>query len=96
MIPAAKADLQDIWRYTVETWEEQQAENYVGTIKKACHTLIQQPQLGKALPAVHEELRVYRCQHHFIFYLTDSEHLIFIAFLHERMDMLKHLTARIE
>ncbi len=95
MIPAAKTDLQDIWRYTVETWGERQAEAYISALKETCLTLTHQKQLGKFIPQVHTELRVYRCQHHFIFYITDSEDVIFVAFLHERMDMLKHLTTRL-
>ena len=95
LTPAAKADLQSVWRYTVTQWGEPQAEHYTGAIRQACHNLLAKPLIGKALPQVHEELRAFRCQHHIIFYLVDETGITFIAFLHERTDMLQHLTGRL-
>ena len=96
LLPAAKADLKDIWRYTMRTWSIAQADDYLGVIDKICTMIKDQPQLGKELPELHPALRLYRCRHHLIFYRTDTNPLTFVAFLHERMDMLGHLVARVE
>lgn len=95
MTPAAKADLQGVWNYTVELWGEAKAETYIASLKEACESLLEHPKLGVALVQVDKDLRVYRCQHHFIFYLTDGRKVTFIAFLHERMDMLVQLMGRV-
>lgn len=92
----AKADLQSIWRYTHETWSNDQAKRYVNSIKQACQQLMQNPALGQRLMEIDLGLRVYRAGHHFIFYLEDRSGVIFIAFLHERMDIVSRLTHRLE
>ena len=94
-IPAAKSDLQDIWRYTKKEWGLPQAETYVAELKRSCHTLIQSPFLGKALPDVDDGLRVFRCQHHYIFYLIEQERIVFLAFIHERRNILRHVITRL-
>ncbi|MCE2927647.1 MAG: type II toxin-antitoxin system RelE/ParE family toxin [Rickettsiales bacterium] len=92
----AKADLQSIWRYTIETWSNDQANRYVDSIKQACLQLMHHPALGRRLIEIDPGLRVYRLQHHFIFYLEDRSGVIFIAFLHERMDIVNRLIHRLE
>ncbi len=94
ILPAAKADLQDMWLYGFDHWGEKQADLYAQGIFDGCHLIIEHPLLGKALPEVDDALRVYPCQHHLIFYLADDQGVSFIAFLHERMDIVAHLSAR--
>lgn len=92
----AKADLQSIWRYTIDTWSNDQANLYINSIKQACLQLMHHPALGRRLMEIAPGLRVYRLQHHFIFYLEDRSGVIFIAFLHERMDIVSRLSHRLE
>lgn len=95
LIPAAKADLQEIWHYTVDTWGEAQAERYVAELKRTCYQLMEAPSLGKPALDVGDGVRVYRCQHHYIFYLEEKDHSIFLAFIHERRDILRHVVSRL-
>ncbi|MDE0007814.1 MAG: type II toxin-antitoxin system RelE/ParE family toxin [Gammaproteobacteria bacterium] len=37
--PAARADLEEIWDYTVGHWGETQAERYIRNIQRACEAL---------------------------------------------------------
>ncbi|MDX2113802.1 MAG: type II toxin-antitoxin system RelE/ParE family toxin [Alphaproteobacteria bacterium] len=92
----ARADVQAIWRYTVSAWGEKQAEIYLGRIAEACVKLNQNSNLGKLLPQLSPDIRCFRCEHHFIFYLEDRGGVIFIAFLHERMDIVSRLIHRLE
>jgi len=94
-IPAAKADLQEIWHYTVDTWGNAQAERYVAELKRTCHQLVESPSLGKPAPDVGDGVRVYRCQHHYIFYLEEKARTIFLAFIHEKRDILRHVVSRL-
>lgn len=93
-IPAAKADLQEIWHYTVDRWGKKQAESYSVELKSACYQLIESPQLGRLIPEAGSGVRVYRCQHHYIFYLAE-EPTIFLAFMHKNRDILQHIITRL-
>ena len=95
IIPAAKRDLQDIWLYTLEMWGAVQAERYVTSLKEACNKLVKSPFLGKALPDLSEDVRVYYCQCHYIFYLKDADRIVFLAFLHEKRNVLQHVLGRL-
>lgn len=93
---AARGDMQAIWRYTASAWGEKQAEVYLGRIAEACVKLNENPNLGRLLPLVSPGFRCFRCEHHLIFYITDDIGVIFIAFLHERTDMLSRIIHRLE
>lgn len=95
LIPAAKGDLQDVWRYTVKTWGETQAERYLASLQATCHQLIKSPPIGKPMPDLGDNVRAYRHQHHYIFYIEEWERIIFIAFIHEKRDLLRHILTRL-
>ena len=40
-------DLNDIWDYTFEEWSEKQADQYYVTIKFACKSIGEKPDIGK-------------------------------------------------
>ena len=48
----AKTDLNNIWRYTRETWNEAQADKYVTTLYERFQWLAEQPLLGKHRPDI--------------------------------------------
>lgn len=95
LIPAAKEDLQDIWRYTVKKWGRSQAELYISSLKSACHQLIFTPTIGRPAANLGKNVRIYRHQHHYIFYLEKQADIIFLAFLHEKRDILQHMLSRL-
>lgn len=84
-----------MWLYGYDQWGEHQADLYAQTIREGCQMIVTHPLIGKALPEIDGALRVYPCQHHLIFYLAEDAKVAFLAFLHERMDMLKHLSSRL-
>lgn len=84
-------DLTNIWEYTVETWSEQQADDYYNMLIASCQKIIENPRLfSLKYEEIAEGLHGYRANKHIIFYriLTDGEILV-IRILHQRMD-LKH------
>lgn len=92
---SAKQDLKKIWQYTDESWGEEQANNYTASLKQCCENLCVNPALGKPLYNIHKALKVHLCQHHYIFFLKRSDDLLIIAFLHEKMDALRHIQQRL-
>lgn len=55
--PAAKADIEQIWDYTVERWGEEQAERYVLAIRDACQELAEGARQSRAADDIREGYR---------------------------------------
>ncbi len=89
--PKARADLDDIWDYTVEKWGYAQAEKYLRMLNQTFETLADNPELGRIYDEVHEGLRVYPSGRHLIFYFATDDGIDVVRVLHERMDIPSHL-----
>jgi plasmid stabilization system protein ParE len=50
--PAARADLEQIWDYTCERWDDDQAEEYVREIQRAIERVMDNPMIGRACDEV--------------------------------------------
>lgn len=46
--PAARADLEEIWDYTCQRWDDDQAEEYVREIQRAIERVVDNPMIGRA------------------------------------------------
>lgn len=95
LTPEAKLDIQDFWRYTAAEWGMEQADAYKDAVVAACFSILEYPQMGQCLEPIHPNVRMVRCRQHFIVYLNDSAGVVFLGFLHERMQMLQHLKTRL-
>lgn len=91
LTPTAKSDLTDIWNYTVETWGEKQAENYLQDIEDKLNQLGVNPELGKQRPEIAPGYYAFPVRKHIIFYLISENHIDIIGILHGRMDIDKNL-----
>jgi toxin ParE1/3/4 len=96
LLTAARVDIAEIWQYTHRTWGQTQADRYVNTLFEACWHLTEHPSLGRPQAHIHATLRTYHHAHHQLFYLVDGSNVTFIAFLHERMDIPRHIAIRLE
>ncbi len=91
---AAEEDLRVIWRYTYETWGLEQAEKYFNQIEACCEAVGEGRARSRSFDELPEDVRVYRCKHHYIVWLTGDRPII-IAVLHERMDFVHRLRDRL-
>ena len=89
--PKARADLDSIWDYTVETWGRDQAKTYLRALNRTFKTLAKRPELGRIYNEVYEGLRVYPSGKHLIFYFASDRGVDIVRVLHERMDIPAHL-----
>lgn len=85
--PRAKADLQDIWTYTLEIWGEAQADKYIGELFERFEWLAEQPQLGKHRPDVENGYHCFGQGRHLVFYLIRDTAIDIIGVPHESMDI---------
>lgn len=91
---AAEDDLRNIWQYTYETWGLDQAEKYLDQVEACCEAIGEGRARSKSFDELPDDVRIYRCQHHYIVWLADDRRII-IAILHERMDLVRRLTGRL-
>lgn len=88
---AAKEDLAHIARYTSQKWGKPQAMKYAGLLDSCFQKIGQGQDTSKSIIPNREDIRVCRCEHHYVFYLRKNQTAIILAVLHERMDMIERL-----
>ena len=93
----AASDLDDIVRYTRQTWGQAQCRVYVSRIEAAATELANGKSVFRTRDDLGPGLRVCRVGHHYVFCLprTDQPALI-LAILHEQMDMISRLKERLD
>ena len=89
--PAAKSDLIKIWNYSVETWGEKRAENYLLDIEAKLEQLASNPKLGKQRPEISLGYYSFPVVKHVIFFLQSDKYIDIIGILHGRMDIKNNL-----
>jgi toxin ParE1/3/4 len=89
--PRAQADIDEIWDYTAETWNADQAERYIRQLHQAIETVARDPRRGLACDHIRPGYRKYSVGSHVLFFrLTDSG-IDVVRVLHQRMDFPQHL-----
>ncbi len=89
--PAALADLGDIWDYTAEHWGVEQADHYVGDIRKACEGLAGGTRISRPV-TVRAGYRKSLVGSHTLFFKTNErDEIVIVRVLHQRMDVERHL-----
>jgi toxin ParE1/3/4 len=89
--PRARADIDDIWNYTVGQWGERQAEIYLRLLEAAVDAVVSDPKVGPACDDVRPGYRKYRVGSHVLFYRATANTVVVVRILHQRMDVERHL-----
>jgi toxin ParE1/3/4 len=85
--PRAIADLDEIWDYTVETWNEDQAERYLAGLHDALELLAAQPEIGRSRSDLHPGLLASNYAKHLIFYCRAAWGIDVVRVLHGSQDV---------
>ncbi len=91
--PAARADLEDIARYTETTWGRRQRDVYLTAIDAKLGTLAAKPKIGAPRDAVRAGYRSSRVGAHVIFYREVADGIEVVRVLHQRMDLQRQLAS---
>jgi len=94
---AAASDLRDIVRHTRKQWGREQALTYARRLQRGIEQLAAKGSAaGKDLPGIFPGLRMLHCEHHYLFCMPreDAPALV-VAILHERMDLIARVSARL-
>lgn len=88
----AVEDLTSIWRYTVKTWSEKQADEYYNMLISACNLLSSKSGVtSKKYEEIMPDPYGLHCGHHIIFHtLRPQGDILIVRILHERMDFKRH------
>jgi plasmid stabilization system protein ParE len=92
---SAEEDLIAIWTYSEARWSGQRADNYLKQLDRHFHALADGDALCRDLGDIHPDLESRRCEHHVAFLVRQQGRPIIIAVLHEKMDLLVRLKARL-
>ena len=90
--PAARADIEAIWSYTVRRWGAEQAEHYLRLVQTACEELAQGKRFGRSDEHVRPGYQRAEVGSHILFFRSTEAGVIdIIRILHQRMDIDRHL-----
>lgn len=93
----AAADLLEIARYTIQKWGKARAKKYEQKLKESFATIGRGEAHARILFENWPELRFSHCEHHYIFFLMrPAQSTAIIAILHERMNMIQRIRARLD
>ena len=89
--PLARADLEDIWDFTVAQWDEAQAQAYLMNLDTSMKLLATHPQLGRSIDHVREGYFTFPAASHLLVYRLRPGAIEFMRILHKRMDVGRHV-----
>ncbi len=89
--PKAQHDLEGIWDYTVQRWDEYQAERYVRAIWKAIGDVAADPRRARPCDEVRSGYWKYPAGSHVLFFRVSDGRIVIVRILHQRMDAQQHL-----
>ncbi len=93
LAPRALADLDDIWRYSAETWSIEQADRYVDELVRMFETIAAMPTLARERGEFTPPVRIHVHQSQLIVYTIGKDHVAILRLLGGRQDWVSILKA---
>lgn len=87
----AKADISDVWHYTVNTWGIAQADTYNRLIEAACQNLADGSRYGLSAEHVRVGYRKLLVGKHTIYFRQSDDMIEVVRILHQSMDVDEQL-----
>ncbi len=87
---AARGDLTDITRFTIERWGDRQAKEYLAKFEARFESLVRSPRLGRPYEVLGPGVWRSHVASHVIFYRFDAQTLDVVRVLHQRMLAGRH------
>lgn len=93
LAPRALDDLDDIWRYSAETWSIAQADRYVDELARMFETIAAMPTLARERGEFSPPVRIHVHEGHLIVYTIAGDHVSILRLLGGRQDWVSILKA---
>jgi toxin ParE1/3/4 len=84
--PKAFEDLEDIWRYTAETWSIDQADAYVDELSHVFEVIAAMPAMARERYEFDPPVRIHTHQSHLIIYTVSDDHIKILRLLGGKQD----------
>lgn len=91
--PEALDDLDDIWRYTAQTWSLAQADRYIDQLAAVFEALVALPAMAREYTEFTPPVRIQVHQSHLIVYRVDDAMIDIIRVLGSQQNWLRILSA---
>ncbi len=90
--PRAEADLDGIWDYTVDTWSETQAVDYLSGMDAALKLLAEFPEMARLRQEFAPPVRIHPYRKHLIIYIADDSFIDVVRVVHAQANWSALLT----
>ncbi|MGF6231219.1 toxin ParE1/3/4 [Inquilinus ginsengisoli] len=91
--PIALADLDDIWRYSAETWSVAQADRYLDELVRVFEMIAAMPTLAREHREFDPPVRIHVYRSHLVIYTHTGDHVAILRLLGGRQDWIAVLKA---
>ena len=91
LTPRARRDLEDIWSFSADRWDEKQATVYIDDLRSAFETIADNPSRGRSCNDIRAGYSRFSKGSHVIFYRQVNGVVDVVRILHQRMDFPRHL-----
>lgn len=89
----ALTDLDDVWRYTAETWSVDQADRYIDGLVSTFEALVALPTLARERTEFTPPVRIHVHDQHLVVYMINGDHVVILRLLGGRQDWRSILTS---
>lgn len=93
LAPRALTDLDDIWRFSAETWSIEQADRYVDELVRIFETIAAVPTLARERSELIPPVRIHVHESHLIIYKIAEDHVAIVRVLGAQQDWVSILKA---
>ncbi|NBC04301.1 MAG: type II toxin-antitoxin system RelE/ParE family toxin [Bacteroidetes bacterium] len=88
----AEDDIREIWTYTLEEWDEEQAEIYLNGLESKIKEASENPDtIGQARPDIKSGYMSFLYESHIVFFRKEMNYIVVVRVLHQKMDIQKRL-----
>lgn len=88
--PRALLDLSEIWEYTADRWDVEQADSYVRGLVDACAEIASGKRNGRNVDDIRPGYFKITVVSHVVFYVLSDDTVDVVRILHQRMDVSRH------
>ncbi|HEV7268456.1 MAG TPA: type II toxin-antitoxin system RelE/ParE family toxin [Falsiroseomonas sp.] len=93
LTPRALSDLDDIWRWSAETWSIAQADRHVDELAQVFETIAAMPGLARERREFTPPVRIHLHDNHLVIYAIAEDYIVILRLLGARQDWLSILKA---
>lgn len=87
----ADKDQDDIADYTLETWGEKQAQEYIVGLVDCLEKIAKTPDIGRDASEFSPNLKRFNYKAHSVFYMSTDTGILIVRILGQKLDFHRHL-----